>query len=417
MVNVTRRGFCKALAAGAVGASAAATHLLGQATPDKDASGNLVEPAPQPRARHALELRMDAAAIRAGLKSHDRALHIKAGWIRDPYIVLAPDGYYYLTGTTPNPDEPREQADPYNTGLGRGSIVGYRMRLWRSEDLISWEYLGEPFSLLDGYWAKKRPEAFKGENRTQWRLWAPEVHFLNGKWHLVHTSPGPERAGSNLAVAQGDEIKAPYALPLGDLSRGRHDPSLFQDGDGEVYLLWGNTMVVPLKKDMTGFAAEPVRIDPSGSRPGPDGKPISQIGHEGATIRKIGKKYVHFGTAWSTDRPRKGTYNLYYCTSDKIAGPYGPRRFAGRFLGHGTPFLDKAGKWWCTAFFNANVPPVVHSETLKPSVGDNAYTINQQGVTIVPLDVRVLENGNVRIRAKDPAYANPGPEEVQHFRD
>ena len=39
----------------------------------------------------------------------------------------------------------------------------------------------------------------------------------------------------------------------------------------------------------------------------------------------------------------------------------------------------------------------------------------QQGVTIVPLDVRVLENGDVYIRAKDPAYANPGPDEAQKF--
>ncbi len=37
-----------------------------------------------------------------GLKSHDRALYIKAGWIRDPYITLGPDDYYYLTGTQPN---------------------------------------------------------------------------------------------------------------------------------------------------------------------------------------------------------------------------------------------------------------------------------------------------------------------------
>ena len=70
-----------------------------------------------------------------------------------------------------------------------------------------------------------------------------------------------------------------------------------------------------------------------------------------------------------------------------------------------------------TAFFNANVPPVVHSETLKPSVGDNAYTVNEQGVMIVPLDVQALASGDVRIRAKDPAYANPGPEEVQRFPD
>jgi arylsulfatase len=216
-------------------------------------------------------------------------------------------------------------------------------------------------------------------------------------------------------VAAGTEIEGPYDFPLGALSRGRHDPSLLQDEDGTVYLLWQNTLLAPLTTDMKNFAAEPVRIDPAGSRPGPNGTPISRIGHEGATMRKIGDRYVHFGTAWSTDEGRKGSYNLYYCTSDKIVGPYGPRRFAGRFLGHGTPFQDKDGKWWCTAFFNANVPPLDRRGIESRDLSETAQTINEQGVTIVPLEVRILDSGDVRIRAKDPAYARPGPDEAQKF--
>ncbi len=61
---------------------------------------------------------MDADTIRAGLKSHDRALYIKVGWIRDPYITLGPDDYYYLTGTQPREGNPREANNPYNIGLG-----------------------------------------------------------------------------------------------------------------------------------------------------------------------------------------------------------------------------------------------------------------------------------------------------------
>jgi hypothetical protein len=53
----------------------------------------------------------------------------------------------------------------------------------------------------------------------------------------------------------------------------------------------------------------------------------------------------------------------------------------------------------------------------SPSSTDtnNAQTNNEQGVTIVPLDVRILESGEVYIRAKDPAYATPGPDESQKF--
>ena len=189
---------------------------------------------------------------------------------------------------------------------------------------------------------------------------------------------------------------------------------MFRDGD-TWYLLWGNTELAPLSADFTRFTAAPARIDPAGSRTNRAGQTKSVIGHEGATMIKVGRKYVHLGTAWSTDQARKGSYNLYYCTSDQITGPYGPRRFAGRFLGHGTPFQTRDGRWWCTAFFNANVPPLPRAGIETRDLSANAQTINQRGTTIVPLDVRILPDGDVAIRALDPAYGTPGPDEVQSF--
>jgi len=346
---------------------------------------------------------MDAKTIRAGLKSHDRALYIKAGWIRDPYITLGPDDYYYLTGTQPREGDPREAKNPYNIGLGEESIVGHQVRAWRSKDLIEWENLGPIFTVDDTMKAKN------GKKIPKRLIWAPEAHWMGDRWALVHCP----KAHSSLALSAGKDLKGPWTHPMNGGMKPRHDPSLFTDDDGGVYMLWGNTFVAPLSRDLSRYTAEPVRIDPSGSRPGPDGKRINRIGHEGATMLKVGGKYVHLGTAWSTDQGRKGSYNLYYCVADKITGPYGPRKFAGRFLGHGTPFKDGEGRWWCTAFFNANVPPVSRKGIRTRDLGENAQTINEQGVTIVPLDVRMLDNGEVHIRAKDPDYAAPGPDEAQ----
>ena len=351
---------------------------------------------------------MDAETIRAGLKSHDRALYIKSGWIRDPYISIGPEKkYYYLTGTQPNENDPRETKNPYNIGLGEESIVGHQVRLWRSRDLIQWESLGQIFTVDDTMKAKS------GKNIPKRLIWAPEVHWLadKGCWALVHCP----KKHSSLALTSGAELQGPWTHPMAGNMGQRHDPSIFTDDDGRRYLLWDNTFIAPLNDSLTSYTAEPVRIDPAGSRPGPDGKPISHIGHEGATMIKVGGKYVHLGTAWSTDQGRKGSYNLYYCVADKITGPYGPRKFAGRFLGHGTPFKDMNGQWWCTAFFNGNAPPESRDGIASRNIGDNARTINEQGVTIVPLDVRVLDTGEVSIRAKDPAYATPGPDEVQQF--
>lgn len=348
------------------------------------------------------------------IEKHNRAVHIKEdGWIRDPYIYLADDGYYYLTGTTPQPNDPREKTEPFNTGLDQQnmklyhtpSIVSYSIRVWRSQDLLDWEYLGEPFTLDKGYWAEKEPEAFDTIPKEDWRLWAPEIFKIDNKWGFIHTSPSPVRGGANLAFTNGNSMEGPFSFPMGDDMQFKHDPSLFQDDNGNWYLVWGNTSIAPIKSGFQGLAAEPVRIDPSDR----------VIGHEGATIRKIGDKYVHFGTGWSTDKMRKGSYNLYYCLADTITGPYGPRRFAGRFLGHGTPFQDKKGRWWCTAFYNANVPPLERGGIQQRDLSETAQTINKRGVTIVPLDVRIKNDGDIYIRAKDPAYANPGTDEVQMF--
>ncbi|MEZ5367374.1 MAG: family 43 glycosylhydrolase [Bryobacterales bacterium] len=348
---------------------------------------------------------MSRGEIESGLAAHDHALYIKAGWIRDPYIVIGPDGLYYLTGTTPLPGDPREASDPYNIGLKESSIVGWKMQAWRSPDLIEWESLGTPFTLEDGVWKDLEPEKFAQTDQSQWRLWAPELHFLDGRWAIVHTSPSPVRS-SNLALTKGAKLEGPFDHPMGKGIGHRHDPSLFQDDDGTVWMIWGATEIAPLAKDFSSFTAEPVKIGPANQQ---------KMGHEGCLIHKIGSKYVLFGTGWSTGDMRKGSYNLYYCTADKITGPYGERKFAGRFLGHGTPFQDKQGRWWSTAFFNGNVPPLSREQARGADLSADAQTINEQGVTIVPLDVEIEPSGDISIRALDPDYASPGPDEAQQF--
>lgn len=354
---------------------------------------------------------LNRTEIEAGLRSHDRALFVKEGWIRDPYVIPGPDGWYYLTGTTPNPGDPRERTDPYNTGLGDASIVGWKMQLWRSRDLIDWESLGTPFTLKDGIWFQERPEAFEKTPQENWFLWAPELHWIDQqeigqRWALVHTSPSPV-AGANLSLSAGRDPAGPWKNPLGTEIGKRHDPSLFQDDDGSWWMIWGATSIAPLKPDFTGFAGETIQIRPAGE--------TAKMGHEGCLIQKIHRKYVLFGTGWSTGKMRRGSYNLYYATADSLSGPWSERKFVGRFLGHGTPFQDKQGRWWCTAFYNANVPPIRRDKIATRDLRDTAQTINQRGTTLVPLDVRLLDSGQLHIRAKDPDYATPGPDEAQQF--
>jgi len=351
---------------------------------------------------------MSAEELREGFASHDRALFVKEGWIRDPYLITGPDGWMYLTGTTPLAGDPREKTDPYNTGLGDESLVGWTANVWRSRDFANWESLKAPFSLKDGIWHETDPAAFSRVPEKQWFLWAPELHWVDSmkKWALVHTSPGPV-AGANLSLSAGLEVKGPWTNPMGTAIQKRHDPSLFKDDDGTWWLIWGATKIAPLKPDFSGFAADEIAIAPGGE--------TKSMGHEGCLIMKIEGKYVLFGTGWSTGQMRRGSYNLYYAVADDITGPYSERKFAGRFLGHGSPFRDPEGRWWCTAFYNANVPPLSRAGIETRDLGETAQTINQRGTTIVPMEVRLLDDGELFIRAKDPAYATAGPDEAQKF--
>jgi arylsulfatase len=47
-------------------------------------------------------------------------------------------------------------------------------------------------------------------------------------------------------------------------------------------------------------------------------------------------------------------------------------------------------------------------------LSDDAYTINRQGLTLVPLDIKMV-NGDVEVTAIDEHYRYPGSEENQKF--
>lgn len=326
------------------------------------------------------------------LELHETAIHPMDDWMRDPYIVLGPDGKYYLTAT-----------QQINVTESRG------MPVWTSDNLVDWEFIGFPYTIDDAsnlsqyeerLVARNLDRVSKGLEEQPLRMWAPEMHFIDGRWLFTHTS----NVGlGNLVLTSNSNLYS-VQTDWGEAFGRHHDPFIFQDDDGSKYLVAKCTELIKLEDDLSGPAGDPIRIGPSNRR----------MGHEGAFILKIEGKYVLFGTAWSMDKMRHGTYNLYYATADEIEGPYGPRRFAGRFLGHGTMFRDKQDRWWCTAFYNANKPALDPSMVPKMDLSDTAYTINQQGLTIVPMEVKAVK-GEIVVYPKDKHYRYPGNEEAQKF--
>lgn len=314
----------------------------------------------------------------------DKATLVLEEWMRDPFITLGPDNYYYLSCTR----------------LWHTSYTKPGLEIWRSKDLRNWEESGQVWTFDASVWMPEALRQIALEMKKDPHLWAPEIYFLNGKWVVVYTT---SLRYSNLMVSAGANLKGPFNEPFGKPFGYKHDPSIFTDDDGSKWLVWGCTKIAPLKDDFSGFKGPEKIIGPSNRK----------MGHEGCFILKIEGRYVLFGTAWSTDILRHGSYNLYYCTSDRVEGPYGPRKFAGRFLGHGNIFKDKQGQWWCTAFLNGEyvLPEQVAQNGISTA---RAETVNKQGLTLVPMQIG-LEKGDIVVRAADPVYAFPGKDEVQNF--
>jgi arylsulfatase len=274
-------------------------------------------------------------------------------------------------------------------------MVKLKIYLWRSPDLANWEGFSMQYMMEESFWKQKHPEVYEKGIPKEWFVWTPKMYCEDGNWIFVHTSPSPYRNIAELNVSKGLINLSEYSLPMGDDMFNKQDPSLFHDDDGQWYLIYANTFIAPIKRGFAGLAATPKRIGPSDMT----------ISYEGATIRKIGKKYVLFGTVWLTDKGQKGANELIYCTADQIDGPYSERRIAGKFPVHGTPFQDKEERWWCTAFFNGQTPKSDRTDIHQQDWNETTPTINEQGTSIVPLDVQTLENGDVYIHAKDPRYA------------
>lgn len=163
---------------------------------------------------------------------------------RDPFIYLHPStGIYYL----------------HVNGGGR-------LKCYTSEDLKTWEFIGDSFVPASDFWGKRD-------------FWAPDLYEYEGKYYIFATfsAPGKKR-GTSILVSDspGGPFRPLVNGPVTPPDQTCLDGSLYIDTEGDPWLIYshewietidGEVCAVRLSEDLRTMVGEPVLLFRASSAP------------------------------------------------------------------------------------------------------------------------------------------------------
>ena len=276
-------------------------------------------------------------------------LHLADFHIRDPWILAdAANQTYYLYAT--------------NAGEATGE-PGAGVMVYTSKDLRNWDAPRLVFTVPDGTWADPAEGA-----------WAPEVHPYHGKFYLFVTLHNPGKViaeppavwrketmrGTTIAVSDSPDgpftlVKTDGPVPPADFMT--LDGTLYQDGTGVPWMVYchewaqkidGTVEAVPLKKDLSGAAGEPVFLFKGSDAPWLDrtlraDKTQNSYVTDGAELYR--SKDGHLLMLWSSFAKNEYVETVARSKSGQIEGPWEqlPPLFEVNG-GHGMLFHSFAGQ-------------------------------------------------------------------------
>jgi arabinan endo-1,5-alpha-L-arabinosidase len=233
--------------------------------------------------------------------------------------------------------------DPLNDE-DRTASGAFRFRLipiLRSRDLVHWTYVGDAFAERPGW---------VGDSSG---MWAPDIAYVNGRYHLYFTAPETDLPGGGSAIGvgistspegpfvdSGAPVVEPHAAPCCPGSRRWvFDPDVIE-ADGRRYIFYGSYF--------GGISAR--LLTPDGLRSDPASQVQITIAnrYEGGHVVKHGGFYYLFASATDCCRGPLTGYSVFAGRSPNVLGPYVDREGASLLAGRvgGTPVLSMNGNRW-----------------------------------------------------------------------
>ena len=301
--------------------------------------------------------------------------------LRDGAICRGPDGTWYLTGT-----EATRAADGTMDWSNNSGV-----HLWSSKDRKNWNDLGYVWDIDRDAPASPRSAWQRGAHldvtcgaapRIGRAVTAPEIHYLKGTFWIAYSMNG---SGIGLLKSRTGKAEGPYE-DLGRLVASGRDPSLFEDADGSVHLVWGQGFCARMKDDMTGLAAAPVKTLFTGVNWFPRYlRRPENMGLWGSHLVKTGDWYVWTFTT-RTGRLGINSIDTMASWSKSLDGPWAEPCLMLANGGQSTLVSDGEGGWLATVSGEDEYSQWPYRAAITPVVTNGGA--RGKGLTLQPLGAK-----------------------------
>jgi arabinan endo-1,5-alpha-L-arabinosidase len=308
---------------------------------------------------------------------------------------------YTLTGdVTPvrDPSLIRQGNTFYLFSTDDGASLDGAIKIRCSSDLKAWSLCGQVFNSIPAWITQQIPGVMG--------LWAPDISFFNGLYHLYYAASifGTNRSLIALATNPTLDPSDPnYSwTDRGEVLSSRSgndynaiDPNILVDGDGKVWLtfgsFWSGIKQAPVDPS-TGLLAsntpEPYSL---AARPTDPAHAV-----EGAFVVQHGGYYylfVSFGLCCTID-PLRSDYHIMVGRGRSVHGPFTDKNGAPMLSGGGTMLLAGSTQSW-------NAPG-----------GESLLTDPETGDTTIVFHAHRLPNGTPYLFADQLTWNNGWPQIV-----
>jgi arabinan endo-1,5-alpha-L-arabinosidase len=218
-----------------------------------------------------------------------------------------------------------------------------------SEDLVRWRLCGDVFGHLP-QWAVEEVPGLRG-------LWAPDISYFNGRYHLYYSAStfGSNHSAIGLATNltldpssqnymwkdQGKVIGSARSDDWNAI-----DPNVVLDEAGQPWLsfgsFWGGIKLRKLDPGTGKLSTQDETLYALASRPRGPGQPGAI---EAPFIVRRGGYYYLFVSFDLCCRGAQSTYNVRVGRARRVTGPYADRSGKSLMEGGGTLVLEGGGRW------------------------------------------------------------------------